>query len=304
MVAVHGVTRNGAKRWFRIAGITVQPSEYAKLALVVFLAWILSKRVGKLEHWNELFVPLGAAGAMAGLIVLQPNFSMSAMFGAIALAMLLVAGIAWRRIFEMVVLLIPVALVTFLAKGYRADRLTSFLQGHNDGKGFQAWQSLVALGNGGFFGEGLGRGTAKLMHLPEPYTDTIFAVLGEELGLVGTLFVLGLFAILAWRGLRIALLSRDRFHSLLAAGLTTALTLNACLHAMVCTRLMPTTGQPMPFVSYGGTSLMLSMGALGLLLYLSRRLDEVHDEPVAALPPESSSTRTARALTSRRTSWA
>lgn len=286
LVFVHGVSRNGARRWFSVAGTTVQPSEFAKLSLVVFLAWVLSRRVGRLGEWRELLLPVGISAAMGGLILVQPNFSMAAMFGAIALVMLVAAGIPWIRLVQMALVVAPLGWVAFLAKGYRADRLSSFLEGSTSGKGFQAWQSLVALGNGGLFGEGLGRGTAKLLHLPEPYTDTIFAVIGEELGLLGTLTVLGLFALFAWRGFRIAMLSHDRFHALLATGLTSALVLNAALHTMVCTRLMPTTGQPMPFVSYGGTSLLLSMGALGVLLNLSRRLDECHDElaPAPAAP--------------------
>ena len=152
---------------------------------------------------------------------------------------------------------------------------------------------------------GLGRGTAKLLHLPEPYTDTIFAVLGEELGLLGTLATLGLFFLLVWRGLRIAAQARDPQNRLLAIGLTSALGLYAALHAMVCTRLMPTTGLPMPFVSYGGSNLTFSMIALGLLLNLSRRIEE---EPTLPKPPvspfTSSSLRKASSLTTtRRAAW-
>jgi cell division protein FtsW len=148
---------------------------------------------------------------------------------------------------------------------------------------------------------GLGRGTAKLMHLPEPYTDTIFAVLGEELGLLGTLSILGLFLLLVWRGLRTALLSKSREHRLLAVGLSCALGLNAVLHAMVCTRLIPTTGLPMPFLSYGGSNLTFSMIALGLLLNLSRRQSESGSAGEEGPAPK---TREGTASTVRRAAWA
>jgi cell division protein FtsW len=176
---------------------------------------------------------------------------------------------------------------------YRMARVTAFLhpEAHARGSALQSLQALVALGNGGIFGMGLGRGTAKLMHLPEPYTDTIFAVLGEELGLLGTLSILGLFLLLVWRGLRTALLSKSREHRLLAVGLSCALGLNAVLHAMVCTRLIPTTGLPMPFLSY----------ALGLLLNLSRRQSESGSAGEEGPAPK---TREGTASTVRRAAWA
>jgi cell division protein FtsW len=185
---------------------------------------------------------------------------------------------------------------------YRMARVAAFLhpEDHARGSALQSLQAVVALGNGGILGVGLGRGTAKLLHLPEPYTDTIFAVLGEELGLLGTLSILGLFLLVVWRGLRTALLSRSLEHRLLAVGLSSALGLYAALHAMVCTRLIPTTGLPMPFLSYGGSNLTFSMIALGLLLNLSRRQTESGSAGEDTGSPE------ARTVTStvRRPAWA
>ena len=291
---------NGAKRWISIAMFSLQPSEFAKLALILHLSWFASRRDAALDTWAGIAPALWKTGLMCGLVLLQPNFSTATAMAVVSFAILVVAGMHWRQVASLAVAAAAGFAAIMILQPYRIARLTAFIhpEEHARGSALQSLQALVALGNGGIAGVGLGRGTAKLMHLPEPYTDTIFAVLGEELGLWGTLLILGLFLLLVWRGLRIALLCANSEHRLLAVGLSSALGLYAVLHAMVCTRLVPTTGLPMPFLSYGGSNLTFSMVALGLLLNLSRRQSEP-DPPAPAAPPppprDRSGTRTRRA---------
>lgn len=286
-VASHSVDSvNGAKRWISLATFSLQPSEFAKLALILALAWHASRPDARLSELQGLIPALWKIALVCGLIILQPNFSTATALLVTSFAILLAGGISWKHVAQLATIGGAGMVVVMLLQPYRLARVQAFLHPdeHAQGSALQSLQALVALGNGGVFGVGLGRGTAKLLHLPEPYTDTIFAVLGEELGLLGTLAVLGLFLVVAWRGFAIASKSRDPFARLLAVGLTTALCLWAALHAMVCTRLMPTTGLPMPFVSYGGSSLSFSMISLGLLLNLSRGVDESFEPPPPPAP--------------------
>lgn len=287
-VASHSVDSvNGAKRWISLATFSLQPSEFAKLALIVALAWQVSRPDARITEVQGLVPTLWKTGLVCGLIILQPNFSTATALLITVFAVLLAGGISWKHVGQLAAAGVAGMGVIMLTQSYRLARIMAFLhpEEHAQGSALQSLQALVAMGNGGVLGVGLGRGTAKLLHLPEPYTDTIFAVLGEELGLLGTLAVLGLFLVVAWRGFGIAQRCRDPFARMLAVGLTTALCLWALLHAMVCTRMMPTTGLPMPFVSYGGSSLSFSMISLGLLLNLSRRTEEVWDDPVPQSRP-------------------
>lgn len=280
-VASHSVgSVNGAKRWISLAMFSLQPSEFAKLAMVLALAWQLSRPDNRVTDLSGLVPALWKIALVCGLIILQPNFSTATALLVTSFALLLAAGMSWKHVAAMVAVGVVGMLAIMVLQPYRMARVEAFLHPelHARGSALQSLQALIAMGNGGVLGVGLGRGTAKLLHLPEPYTDTIFAVLGEEIGLLGTLAVLGLFLVVAWRGLGIAQKCRDPYFKLLAVGLTTALCLWAALHAMVCVRLIPTTGLPMPFVSYGGSSLTFSMVCLGLLLNLSRRAEEVHSD--------------------------
>jgi len=290
-VASHSVgSVNGAKRWISLAMFSLQPSEFAKLALVLALAWQLSRPDCRLSELSGLAPALWKVALICGLIILQPNFSTATALLITSFAMLLAGGMSWKHIGALAGIGVAGMLAIMVLQPYRMARVEAFLHPelHSRGSALQSLQALIALGNGGVLGVGLGRGTAKLLHLPEPYTDTIFAVLGEELGLLGTLAVLGLFLVVAWRGFAIAQQSKDPFARLLAVGLTTALCLWSALHAMVCVRLMPTTGLPMPFVSYGGSSLTFSMVCLGLLLNLSRRTQEVFEPQAPSKSPWSS----------------
>jgi cell division protein FtsW len=288
---------NGAKRWISLAMFSLQPSEFAKLALILHLSWFASRRDAAIETWNGILPALWKTALMCGLVLLQPNFSTATAMAAVSFAILVAAGMGWRQIASIGGGLAAGLAGIMVLQPYRLARIAAFLHPdeHAKGSALQSLQALVALGNGGITGVGLGRGTAKLMHLPEPYTDTIFAVLGEELGLLGTLLILGLFLLLVWRGMRVAILSANPEHRLLAVGLSSALGLYAVLHAMVCTRLVPTTGLPMPFLSYGGSNLTFSMLALGLLLNLSRRQSEADPQSEIRAARESSATRQGRA---------
>ncbi|HOX53646.1 MAG TPA: FtsW/RodA/SpoVE family cell cycle protein, partial [Fibrobacteria bacterium] len=295
---------NGAKRWISVAMFSLQPAEFAKLALIAHLAWMASRRDARIDEWSGLAPALWKTALMCGLVLLQPNFSTAAALAMVAFAILVSSGMNWKHIGILGASALIGSLLIMAAQPYRVLRIKAFFHPEENalGSALQSLQALIALGNGGLTGVGLGRGTAKLMHLPEPYTDTIFAVLGEEMGMIGTLVILGLFLVLVWRGTRIALLSRNPQFRLLAVGITTALGLYAVLHAMVCTRLIPTTGLPMPFVSYGGSNLSFSMLGLGLLLNLSRRLSETEPEPVHS-NPFARAVRAPSTTTQRRVAW-
>jgi cell division protein FtsW len=292
---------NGAKRWISVAMFSLQPSEFAKLALILHLSWLASRKDAMIGTWQGLAPALWKTALMCGLILLQPNFSTATAMAMVSFAVLVAAGMSWKHIGTLGAAAIGALSLVLRLQAYRMKRLDAFLHPelHAQKSALQSLQAVVALGNGGVTGVGLGRGTAKLMHLPEPYTDTIFAVLGEELGLLGTLAVLGLFLLVVWRGLRVAQASRSSEHALLAVGLSCSIGLYAVLHAMVCTRLVPTTGLPMPFLSYGGSNLTFSMMALGLLLNLSRRQDEPDRESTPTRVE-----RTGTGTATRRPAWA
>jgi cell division protein FtsW len=271
-LAVLGRAVKGASRWVKLANVSIQPSELVKLALILSLAGFLVQRAGKLESFRDDVLPaLIRILIPAGLIAIQPNFSMAAMIIFLGFAMLFLGGLRPLHLALMAAPGIVAMAAVFALAPYRMARLTAFLTDET-GKSraaYQGVQALIALGNGGIFGTGLGRGISKMLYLPEPYTDMVFAILGEEMGLVGTVFVMGLFALLVWRGLRIALHAPDLQGRFLAAGCTMALFLNVLIHVMVCTRTMPTTGQTLPFISYGGSSLALSFVLVGILLNIS-----------------------------------
>jgi len=296
-LAVLGRAVKGASRWVKLANVSIQPSELVKLALILSLAGYLVQRSGKLESFRDDVVPaLVRILVPAGLIAIQPNFSMAAMIIFLGFSMLFLGGLKPLHLALMTAPGVFGMAMVFTLAPYRMARLTAFLTDET-GKSkaaYQGVQALIAMGNGGIFGTGLGRGVSKMLYLPEPYTDMVFAILGEELGLIGTVFVLGLFALVVWRGLRIALHAPDLQGRFLAAGCTMALFLNVLIHVMVCTRTMPTTGQTLPFISYGGSSLALSFILVGILLNISC----FAKDGVVAMEPIAS-----RDLTGRRVAW-
>ena len=263
---------NHTRRWLFIGGLSVQPSELAKLALVPFIAYQVDRKPERVNG-REVLLPCGLASAVvAGLVLLQPDMGTAVLLGAAALLMLFLAGLAWRYVLAGAVAAVPAAWVLVLAAPYRRERLLAFLDPEKDplGSGFQALQSLIAVGSGGLFGLGPGASVQKLYFLPYPHSDFIYAIIAEELGMIGALGVVALFAVVLWRGVRAGLRAPDQLGRFLAWGLTGVLVLQALINVSVALALLPTKGIPLPFISYGGSSLVVSMAACGILLNVSQ----------------------------------
>lgn len=265
---------NGTRRWIVLPHAQLQPSEFAKPVMVLFLAAFLARREERINEFTSTLFPLCCAIAIvAGLILVEPDFGTATTLVVVAGAMVFAAGIAWSRVAIFALMVIPAGIMIVLSAAYRRDRLFTFLNPEADprGKGFQAMQSLIALGTGGFKGLGIGNGRQKLFFLPEPHTDFIFSIIGEELGFVGAFILIALFAFLVWRGFRIARGSRDRFDYYAALGFTLMIGIQALINISVALCLLPTKGLPLPLVSYGGSSLVTSLVAVGMLLNLSQQ---------------------------------
>jgi cell division protein FtsW len=263
---------NGTRRWFFIGGVSVQPSELAKLALVPFLAYQIEK---KEERVNELsfLLPAGFFTALiAALILLEPDMGTAVLVGATFFLMVFLAGLSWRYILAALAVVPPVLAFLVMVEPYRRQRLFAFLDPERDplGTGFQALQSLIAVGSGGVFGLGPGRSVQKLFFLPHPESDFIFAIVAEELGMIGALSVVLGFCLLAWRGLRAGSRAPDVFGRYLGWGLTGVLVTQALVNMSVSVALLPTKGIPLPFISYGGSSLVVTLCICGVLLNLSQ----------------------------------
>ncbi len=269
-----GVVRGGARRWLRVGPILAEPSELAKFALVFFLADFLSRRQERMGAFASGPLPaFVAAGPLALLILKQPDFGNTVVVVMLLFAMLFAAGARLKHLGAAGGGALAVLALQAVAKPYRMRRLSAFLDPWQvaKGAGFQLIQSFIALGAGGGTGVGLGAGQQKMFYLPQAHTDFVFAVVGEEFGLVGALAVLALFGAILLRGMRIAHEEPDPFASLLAVGLTALLTLQALINMAVVIGLVPTKGLPLPFLSYGGTAMVMAMATLGALLALARR---------------------------------
>ena len=269
-----GVVRGGARRWLRVGPLLAEPSELAKFALVFFLADFLSRRQERMNSFVSGPLPAFIAiGPLALLILKQPDFGNTVMVVMLLFAMLFAAGACLKHLGAAGGGALAVLSLQAIAKPYRMRRLSAFLNPWQAarGAGFQLIQSFIALGAGGGWGVGLGAGRQKMFYLPQAHTDFVFAVVGEEFGLFGALVVLALFGAILVRGMRIAHEEPDPFASLLAAGLTALLTLQALVNMAVVIGLVPTKGLPLPFLSYGGTAMVMAMAGLGALLALARR---------------------------------
>ncbi|HEV1998061.1 MAG TPA: putative lipid II flippase FtsW, partial [Candidatus Dormibacteraeota bacterium] len=267
-----GVSRNGARRWFGFGAFTIQPAEIAKLIVVCYLARWLEKSGTRVRSVREGLVPfLLMLGLIVGLVLLEKDLGTSMVLAIIAISMFMVAGARWHHVGGVVLAAGLAVLALIKLEPYRYSRMAAFLNPWNDSlnTGFQSVQSLLALGSGGLTGVGLGNSIQKYQWLPEAHTDFIFAIIGEELGLIGTLLVLCLFCTLAYRGYRAALRAPDTFGLLLATGVTTWITFQAFVNMAAVTTVLPTTGIPLPFVSFGGSSLSVTLTAVGLLLNIS-----------------------------------
>jgi cell division protein FtsW len=264
---------NNARRWFGMAGIGVQPSEFAKLAAIIFIAAILERRMHRIDEVTYSLLPIGiVVAALVGLILLEPDFGTSMSLILIAAAMVFTAGLHYRYIVGALLAALPAVYIVAMGASYRRRRLLAFLNPWDDplGDGFQVIQSLIAVGTGGVWGRGLMNGVQKLFYLPEPHTDFIYAVISEELGLVGATAVILCFGIITWRGMRAALHAPDSFGAFLAVGLTTMIAVQALVNISVVLGLMPTKGIPLPFVSQGGSSLLVNVIGMGILLNVSQ----------------------------------
>ncbi len=269
-----GVRAGGAARWLRFGTfVGLQPAELTKLALILYLAPWLASRRERLGRAGVTIPFLAIVGVLAGLVFAEPDFGTAVVIGAIALAMYFVAGARLREFGALGLLTIVLAAAGAVVQPYRLQRILTFLDPWSDprGSGFQAIQALYGLALGGPLGEGLGAGREKFGFLPAPYTDSIFAVLGDELGLAGTLAVIALFLTLGYKGIRIALRAPDAHGALLAAGVTTWLVFQAWVNMSVVASLVPMTGITLPFISYGGSSLCVGLIAMGILLSVGRQ---------------------------------
>jgi cell division protein FtsW len=264
---------NGAHRWIKLRIFSVQPSELSKLALVIFLAYFLEKRAGEEGDFWRTFLPCGIVTCwLAGLIVIEPDLGTALMLALIFAVMIYTAGARLLHLgLAAAPALIGVALLLIFVP-FRMKRMVTFLDPWADpqGGGFQVVQSLIAIGSGGPNGLGFAQGKQKMLFLPFAHSDFIFAVVGEELGLVGTLAVITIFALFLWRGLRTALLAPDRFGMLLSLGIVTSIVAQALFNISVVLSLVPTKGIPLPFISYGGSSLVPTRAAVGILLNVSQ----------------------------------
>jgi cell division protein FtsW len=264
---------NNARRWFGIAGIGLQPSELSKLVAIFFIAALLERRMHRINEVTYALVPIGLVVLMLfGLIVLEPDFGTSMSLLAIAAVMVFAAGLSYTYILGAALCALPVIGMLVMGTAYRRQRVLTFLDPWRDplGAGFQIIQSLIAVGTGGVTGKGIMNGVQKLFYLPEPHTDFIYSVIAEELGLVGATAVLLCFGVITWRGLRVSLRAPDGFGSFLALGLTTMVAVQAFFNISVVLGLLPTKGIPLPFVSNGGSSLLINLVGMGILLNVSQ----------------------------------
>jgi cell division protein FtsW len=271
-LALFGPALNNAHRWLFLGGLSIQPSELAKLAVIPFAAYQIERKQQR-EGQRDLVLPIGLVlGLVVALIVLQPDLGTAVLICSATLLMLFLAGVRWRYFAGGALALAPMLWALVYSVPYRRRRMLAFLDPAAQplDAGYQARQSLIAVGSGGIFGLGLGESGQKLFFLPHPHSDFIFSIIAEELGLLGAVGVLVLFGVLLWRGIRAGFHAPDVLGRYLAWGLTGVLVLQALIHISVALSLLPTKGIPLPFVSYGGSSLVVSMMACGVLLNVSQ----------------------------------
>ncbi len=273
LVPPFGQAINGTRRWIRFGIVSFQPAELAKLALVIYLAAFVARRQEELTDVRRgLLPPLLVAGAFAALVFVQPDLGNCLTLIALTFGLLYLAGAPMRYLGWVLAPAVPLLIIAIYAAPYRWRRMTAFWDPWSDarGSGFQIIQSWLAFGNGGLLGQGIGGSRQKLFYLPESHTDFIFAVVGEELGFVGATAFVALFAVLIWRGLRIGLRTSEPFGAYLALGITLLIATQVLVNLGVVTGLLPTKGLPLPFISFGGSALLMTMLSTGVLLNISQ----------------------------------
>ncbi len=272
-----GKASYGARRWFKVGVLSFQPSELAKLAMLIYMSDFLARKQTKVsEFWNGFVPPILILGVMCLLIIKQPDLGNCVLMASMVIILLYVAGGKLSHIGLLILAALPFLYVLVVHVPYRWARIVAFLNPWEDSKGigFQLTQSQIALGSGGLFGVGLGKSAQKLFYLPAAHTDFIFSIIGEELGLAGTLAVLAMFVAFIWQGARLAKRVTDPFGHYLAVGIVAMLGLQAVVNIGVSIGALPTKGLPLPFISYGGSALIFNMIAVGLLLNISRIQDQ------------------------------
>jgi len=276
MVLIPGIggKAGGSSRWIKLPGFNLQPSEMAKLALIMYMAYSLDKKQDKVKSFAVGIVPyMIILAILIGCLALQPDLGGALTLVAVAMTMLFAAGTRLSHIISMILLATPL-LMYKLSRGYHKGRMEAWTNPWSDpeGKGFQIIQSWLALGTGGVFGQGLGEGKQKLFYLPEAHTDFILSVVGEELGFLGVIVIIGMFFLLVQRAMRISVAAPDTFGRFLALGIAVLFGIEATVNMGVVTGLLPTKGLALPFISYGGSSLLISLFAVGILLNISSGL--------------------------------
>jgi cell division protein FtsW len=273
LVDLVGQEAGGARRWFHVGRLSVQPSEFAQLSLILYLSDLLARRAADLqEFWRGLLPPLIATGLTAGLVLIQPDLGTTIALGAVALLLLVVARARWQHLAAVAAVALLALVVLIAGEAYRRRRILAFLDPWADplGSGYQIIQSYLSLASGGWVGVGVGGSLQKLFFLPNAHTDFIFAIIGEELGLVGTSAVIGLFTLFLACGFRIAIAAQDLFSKYLVCGLVGMIGLEAMVNIAVVTGLLPTKGLPLPLISYGGSAMVINLAACALIFKASR----------------------------------
>jgi cell division protein FtsW len=282
--------RNGATRWLIVGPLGIQPSELAKIVVVMFVAALLERRMERIDELSYALLPIAIVlGGIVGLIVIQPDIGTALAILMIGAVMIFAAGVNYRYVLGLSLAALPALYVLLMSSDYRRRRVTAFLDPWADplGYGFQMIQSMIAVSTGGVLGRGLMAGVQKLFYLPEPHNDFIYSVISEELGLIGATVVLACFCVITWRGLRTALRAPDRFGAFLAIGLTTMIAFQAFFNVSVVLGLLPTKGIPLPFVSYGGSSLLINLAGMGILLNVSQHASSSHVVTTALPVPDA-----------------
>ncbi|WP_315080388.1 stage V sporulation protein E [uncultured Clostridium sp.] len=272
---------NGAQRWIQIGPLSFQPSELAKYVVVLFLAKSIEMKGDGIKNFSTGIVPyLFVSGIYAALVLAEKNLSIASVIMIVTFIVLFSAGGRIKHLFGIVApLMVSAAVIFTVGEPYRRDRMLNFIDPWKDpmGNGYQLIQSFYALGAGGITGLGLGQSRQKTLYMPEPHNDFIFAIIGEELGLIGCLCIITLFIVFIWRGIKVAMSAKDTYGTLLAIGITSVIAVQSLINIAVVTGSMPVTGVPLPFISYGGTSLVINMAAMGILLNISRQTEGKKD---------------------------